>query len=248
MRQESPKSPVILSLQGVSCAIQGFWVLKDLNIELHAQERLALVGTNGSGKTSLLKLLHGLIKPQSGHLHWQTHSPVRQAMLFQRPQMINSSVRHHVALALWAQGLKWPVALKKVQGVLREAGLADCAQQSAKTLSIGQQQRLSLARAWACEPQLLLLDEPTASLDPSFKSQVETMIEHWAQIRTGVEEADHTLVLASHNLGQVKRLASRVIFLEEGEIHADLPVWEFFNSPLAITHPKAHAFLRGEVI
>jgi len=250
----------ILSLQDVSCEFNGFWALKDLNLELHAHERLAIVGSNGSGKTTLLKLLHGLIAPQRGDLRW--HRPLKQAMLFQRPQMLNTQVIHHVALALWANGLSWKAARQASFDVLAQVGLQDWAWHDAKTLSVGQQQRLSLARAWALAPEVLLLDEPTASLDPASKQQVEAMIEQWTQCTPSTPKSSEspgsslavesippkTWILSSHNLGQVKRLASRVIYLEQGAIQADLPVWEFFNTSLAESHPKAHAFLKGELV
>ena len=119
---DTPVQP-ILSLQGVSCEFNGFWALKDLNFELHAHERLAIVGSNGSGKTTLLKLLHGLIAPQRGDLSW--HQPFKQAMLFQRPQMLNTQVIHHVALALWANGMSWKAARQASFEVLAQVGLQD---------------------------------------------------------------------------------------------------------------------------
>lgn len=231
----------LVSLRAVDCVLGGVAVLHGLDCTLHAGERIALVGPNGCGKSTLLRLLHGLLLPTRGTLH--TAQPLRQAMLFQRPHMLNTSVRKHVALGLWAQGLSWKHAQAQAQTVLAQVGLAHSAAQSARTLSGGQQQRLSLARAWAMQPDMLLLDEPTASLDPQAKTEVEHLIEAWA-----AGAAARTLVFASHNLGQVKRLASRVIYLERGRIAADLPAPHFFNAPLHTTHPQAHAFLKGERI
>jgi tungstate transport system ATP-binding protein len=120
-------------------------------------------------------------------------------------------------------------------------GLSELAFRNASTLSGGQQQRLALARAWALQPDVLLLDEPTSSLDPHAKREVEALMEEFA--RDGM-----TLVFASHNLGQVKRLATRVIYLEQGRVLADLPVQEFFNGPLlARTSREADLFLKGEL-
>jgi tungstate transport system ATP-binding protein len=93
---------------------------------------------------------------------------------------------------------------------------------------------------WAIQPDVILLDEPTSSLDPRSKQEVEALLEHW------MARADApALVFASHNLGQVKRLATRVIYLEAGRILADLPVRDFFEGPLQHTHPQAHAFVKG---
>jgi tungstate transport system ATP-binding protein len=103
---------------------------------------------------------------------------------------------------------------------------------------------VALARAWALSPQVLFLDEPTASLDPHAKRDVEALIGDMAG-----QHAAMTLVFASHNLGQVKRLATRVVYLEQGRILADLPVHEFFGGTLLQTHfPQAHLFVRGELV
>ena len=125
--------------------------------------------------------------------------------------------------------------------------MADVARQAAPTLSGGQQQRLALARACALSPQVLLLDEPTASLDPRAKREVEQLISRYAA-NPAQAEKPVTMVFSSHNLGQVKRLATRVLYLEQGRILADLPVHEFFNSPLETHYPQAHLFLQGETL
>jgi tungstate transport system ATP-binding protein len=127
--------------------------------------------------------------------------------------------------------------------VLDQLGMSSVAGQSGRSLSVGQLQRVALARAWALQPQLLLLDEPTASLDPQGKREVEAMIQTFAH-----EQPEVSLLFASHNLGQVKRLASRVMYLEQGRLLADLPVADFFDSErLQVISPQAQAFVRGEL-
>jgi tungstate transport system ATP-binding protein len=146
-------------------------------------------------------------------------------------------VRRNLLLALWLAGVPAPERAERVDAALQRTGLQALAQRSARALSGGQQQRLALARAWAIRPDILFLDEPTASLDPSAKREVETLIDTFAG-------AGMTLVMSTHNLGQVKRLANRVIYLEAGRIGVDLPVDRFFGADL----PQGAAqFLKGEL-
>ncbi|MEY2860067.1 MAG: hypothetical protein RL392_525 [Pseudomonadota bacterium] len=213
-------------------------------IQLHIQpgERVALVGANGCGKSTLLRVLHGLLKPTAGS--YQADAAAQHAMLFQRPHLLRMSVQNNVALGLWLRGTPWQQAKLHALDALHKVGLADLAHRPARKLSGGQQQRVALARAWALSPQVLFLDEPTASLDPHAKRDVEALIGDMAG-----QHAAMTLVFASHNLGQVKRLATRVVYLEQGRILADLPVHEFFGGTLLQTHfPQAHLFVRGELV
>ena len=205
-------------------------------LRIHAGERVALVGANGSGKSTLLKALHGLIRPTLGTL--QCDRSARQAMLFQHPYMLRASALSNVALGLWLKAVPWKDAKGQALQALERVGLAGVAHRNAKALSGGQQQRLALARAWALQPQVLLLDEPTASLDPGAKREVEALMAEFA-------EAGMTLIFSSHNLGQVKRLASRVIYLEHGRLLADLPTQAFFNGPLPF---EVELFVKGELV
>ena len=236
----------LLQLEAASVCLgsrsAGVMALTDLNLVIGAGERVALVGANGCGKSTLLRLLHGLVAPSTGRL---VRAPaLRQAMLFQRPHLLRLSVQANVALGLWLAGQPWNQALVLARAALARVGLAELAQRNARKLSGGQVQRVALARAWALAPQVLLLDEPTASLDPHAKREVELMIADMA-----AQSPDVTLVFASHNLGQVKRLASRVMYLEHGRVLADLPVADFFAGPLlAQRYPAAHLFVKGELV
>ena len=213
--------------------------LADCSLKIAHGERLALVGSNGSGKSTLLRTLNGLIAPSAGQ---RLSAPdVRQAMLFQRPYMLRCSVQNNVALALLLRGSGWAEARALALQALRRVGLMDVAQRNAKALSGGQQQRVALARAWACRPQVLFLDEPTASLDPSAKREVERLMAEFSS-------AGMTLIFSSHNLGQVKRLASRVVYLEQGALLADMPTADFFNGSLPPAAAAADAFLKGELV
>ena len=234
---------ITLDAVGVQLGAQA--ALTGVSLRIEAGERVALVGANGSGKSTLLRTLHGLVLPSQGQV--QLAPGVRQAMLFQRPHLLRWSALNNVALGLWldrARGLKWLAAQAMALQALHRVGLQSVAQQNGRQLSGGQQQRLALARAWARQPDVLLLDEPTASLDPHAKREVEALM---ADFASGQERA-LTLIWASHNLGQVKRLATRVIYLEGGRVLADLPVADFFNPVLlAACSPAAHAFVQGEL-
>lgn len=237
------RGPVLLSLTQAHLRLGGVDVLNGIDLHIHAGERVALVGANGSGKSTLLRLLHGLVQPTAGQ-RWE-QAGQRQAMLFQRPHMLRTTSLNNAALALWTQAgwLRpgaWAHSRARATQALAQVGLLAQAQRPAKTLSGGQQQRLALARACACQPDLLLLDEPTASLDPHAKRDVETLIAALGQHKT--------LVFASHNLGQVKRLATRVLYLEQGRVLADLSVQDFFSGDvLPRHHPEAHLFVQGEI-
>ena len=238
-------SDVQITLDAVSVQLGAQQALKGVSLRMAAGERVALVGANGSGKSSLLRTLHGLVPPTQGQV---TQAPgVRQAMLFQRPHMLRLSALNNVALGVWLDrslALNWHAAQALALQALQRVGLASVAQQNGRQLSGGQQQRLALARAWARQPYVLLLDEPTASLDPHAKREVEALMADFASN----QERPLTLVWASHNLGQVKRLATRVIYLEFGRVLADLPVSDFFNPTLlAERSPAAHAFVQGEL-
>jgi len=224
----------LFELQDVGLRFGRVQALQDCTLRIAAGERVALVGANGSGKSSLLRCLHGLLVPTEGRM---ARTPGRQAMVFQRPYMWRASVLHQVALGLWLAGTPWSLARQQALAALQRVGLDGLAQRSAHSLSGGQQQRLAMARAWALRPQVLLLDEPTSSLDPAGKKDTEALMADFA-----AEGA--TLIFSSHNMGQVKRLASRVIYLEQGQVRVDAPVALFFNKAVP---SAATAFLQGEL-
>jgi tungstate transport system ATP-binding protein len=214
--------------------------LRDIDLRIESGERVALIGANGCGKSTLLRLLHGLLQPAAGRM--EREPAHRQAMVFQRPFMLRTSALNNVALGLWLRGRRWPQAREQARAALERVALAGSAHRHAPALSGGQQQRLALARAWSLQPQLLFLDEPTASLDPHAKREVEAVMAGFAQ-------SDVTLVFASHNLGQVKRLATRVVYLERGRVLADLPVDRFFDRALLPSvSQEADLFVKGELV
>ncbi|MCW5631698.1 MAG: ATP-binding cassette domain-containing protein [Rubrivivax sp.] len=238
------RQPALITLRAIGVRYGPVPALRGIDLTLRRGERLALVGANGSGKTTLLRLLHGLPDrvalegARVAHVLAPEGRPWRAAMVCQRPFLLNLSVRWNVLVGLWLQGVPAAQRAERCQRALVRVGLASLARRRARELSGGQQQRLALARAWALAPDVLFLDEPTASLDPGAKREVEALI-------GGFADDGMTLVMSTHNLGQAKRLASRVACLDAGRLVADLPVDRFFaGDGLPET---ARRFLKGEL-
>lgn len=225
---------LLFDAQALGVRLGSVQALQDCQLRIHAGERLALIGPNGCGKSTLLRCLHGLIEPSEGHLH---RASVSQAMVFQRPFVLRTCVLNNVALGLVLRGQSWRDAKLRARQALERVGLLAQAERSGRHLSGGQQQRLSLARAWALAARVLLLDEPTAWLDPAGKREIESLMAEF--VAEGM-----TLIFASHNLGQVKRLADRVIYLESGRIGLDAPTSQVFGG--AAVPASVAAFLRGD--
>jgi tungstate transport system ATP-binding protein len=228
----------LVTLRDASVSFGRVEALRNVSLTLRRGERLVLVGENGAGKTTLLRLLQGLVASPGRTEHVPNGRPLKTAMLFQRPFLLRLSVRRNLLLALWLGGVPAAERPARAARALARVGLGALADRPARTLSGGQQQRLALARAWMLEPDVLLLDEPTASLDPTAKREVESLIESLA--RDGI-----TLVMSTHNLGQAKRLATRVAYLEGGRLLACLPTAAFFDPRRPPT--AAAAFLKGEL-
>jgi len=235
----------LIRLRRASVRFGAVQALHRVDLTIVQGERLALIGANGCGKTTLLRLLHGLLSPEGERqLCALPDGPgpggraPRVAMLFQRPFLLHLSVRRNLQIALWLAKVPRPEWAARIGEALERVGLGALEQRNARALSGGQQQRLALARAWMLRPDVLLLDEPTASLDPASKREVEALIDEFA--RDGM-----TLVMSTHNLGQAKRLASRVLYLEDGRLLVDWPAERFFTDPTL--PPEAAQFLRGEL-
>ena len=228
--------PIVCS--GVAIGHNGTRVLRDVDLTIGRGACTFILGPNGAGKSTLLRVLHGLARPTAGVVTWGGGAtrPAGHAMVFQRAVLLRRSAAANIRYALTLAGVTGAEADARIADALAEVGLSALAARSARVLSGGEQQRLALARAWAVQPQLLFLDEPTASLDPGAKREVEALIGEFAD--DGV-----TIVMSTHNLGQAKRLATRVVYLERGRIHADLPTAAFFDGPLS---GPAQLFLKGE--
>ena len=234
-------SDLPLVLDGVSLQAGATTILDGLSLSITPGAPTLIVGPNGSGKTSLLRLLMGLTAPTTGRVSWggRTESkPVRRAILFQRPVMLRRTTAANVAYALAQAGTPRRERAVRVAVLLERVGLFDLAQRPARKLSGGEQQRLALARALARDPEILLLDEPTASLDPAATRAVEEIVLMAAQ--SGIK-----IVMASHDLGQVRRLAGEVMFMVRGALCERAAAADFLDHP---STPEAAAFLRGDLV
>ena len=230
-----PVNELLLRLRGASVRFGAVQALRSVSLDVMRGDFIALIGANGSGKTTLLRLLHGLLAFDGTR---EVLAPqALQVMVFQRPFMLRLSVRRNVMLALWLAGVPRADRAVRAAQALQRVGLTALRDRPARALSGGEQQRLALARAWAVRPQIVFLDEPTASLDPSAKKEIEALLESF--------HADGlTLVMSTHNLGQAKRLTTRVVYLDRGELRVDLPTAEFFADR---GDGAAGPFLRGEL-
>jgi tungstate transport system ATP-binding protein len=241
-------SEFIYQLRDVTKEYGGRRVLQVDHLDIRRGEIFALVGPSGAGKSTMLRLLNFLEPPSSGHIRFleaefTPSRPVpmkflrRVTTVFQRPLLLNRSVGANVTYGLRLRGQR--NSGHRVEAALEEVGLKHMARQRARTLSGGEAQRVALARAIVLQPDVLLLDEPTANLDPYNVGLIEDI----AQALN--HERSTTLVLVTHNVFQAKRLAHRVALLLEGQIVEVSDVGTFFESP---HNPRTAAFVRGEMV
>ncbi len=216
-------------------------VVRQISLAIAAGAPTVLVGPNGAGKSTLIRLAMGLIAPTGGRITWGGRGETdgkRRAMVFQRPVMLRRSAAANVAYALKAAGVPRADRAPRSSALLARVGLAPLAERPARRLSGGEQQRLALARALARDPEVLFLDEPTASLDPAATKAFEDILRDVAQ--SGVK-----IVMATHDLGEARRLAGEIVFLLRGRVHECAPVEKFFTAPAT---PEAAAFTRGDLV
>ena len=233
-----------LELSDVSLRAGNKRVIKDLSCRFTNRPGCSvIIGPNGAGKSMLLKLCHGLVAPDVGRITWAGGSdPGRrgqhQAMVLQRPVLLRRSVNANIAFALKSKGLSPGERDHQVADALARAGLSRYAKTPARRLSVGEQQRLALARAWAVEPEVLFLDEPPANLDPAATHAVEEMI-------AAIHEAGATIIMTTHDLGQAHRLAEEILFLHRGHLIEQMTADAFFAGPQSA---EAKAFLKSDLL
>jgi len=231
-----PTAP-LLRAEGLTVRLSGRTVLEGLDFEL-GDGLSVVLGANGAGKSVLLRTLHGLIPPAAGRLAWRGGRPPRRALVFQRPVLLRRSVRAQIRFALACAGVPWRERARRTDGLLAVADLVHLADRPARRLSGGEQQRLQLATALALDPELLLLDEPTASLDPAAILAFERVVARVCA--RGV-----SVLLVTHDIHQARRLADRVLFLERGRLVEQAPASRFFAAPASAA---ARAYLEGRLV
>jgi tungstate transport system ATP-binding protein len=231
-----------LTVTDLSFTAAGCQLLEGVSFVLQAGACLIVLGPNGAGKSLLLRLCHGLLPPASGSIDWAGLEPdtARQqlAMVFQRPMLLRRSAAANIAYALSIKGISRQERKRRVAEALARTDLVHLADRPAQVLSCGEQQRLAIARAWALQPQLLFLDEPTSNLDPAATQAIERLI-------CNIHHTGTTLMMTTHDLGQARRLATEVLFLHQGHLLEQTPADEFFAHPRSA---EAAAFLRGELL
>ena len=230
--------PIVLD--GVHVRAGGTTILRDISLRLEPGAPTVLIGPNGSGKTTLLRLLMGLVGPDAGSIRWGSASeaPLRSALVFQKPVMLRRTVAGNVDYALAVAGAPRAGRAVRVMDLLSQVGLDHMADRPAPRLSGGERQRLALARALARDPEVLLLDEPTASLDPAATLAIEELVR-------GVSERGVKVVMATHDLGEAARLAGEVVLLRQGAVVESGPAGRMLVNPES---EVARRFLAGQLL
>jgi tungstate transport system ATP-binding protein len=241
MTMRAPATDLPIVLEEASFAVRDVSILDRVSLALEHGQPTVLIGPNGAGKTTLLRLAMGLFRPSSGRVTWggrENVLPSHRAIVFQRPVMLRRSAEANVRYALRAAGLLRAECHARANELLALVGLHDLGNRPARKLSGGEQQRLALARALAKEPQVLFLDEPTASLDPASTKAIEDIIR--AVALRGIK-----VVMSTHDLGEAKRIAGEVVLMHRGRIIENSAAEAFFSTPKT---EEARRFVAGELL
>ena len=230
-----------LRLQDVSYIRKGIKLIDNVNLQICSSGSTIILGHNGAGKSLLLKLLHGVIKPNCGKITWRQLTPSSnqywRTFLLQTPTFFKRSVIYNIAFVLQIAAIPRRQHQQRCQRALEICGLEALSQRKAHLLSGGEMQKLSLARAWVLQPAVILLDEPTVALDPPSVLGFESIIDSFKQSGTKV-------IMTTHDLTQAKRLADEVVFIDQGKILEQSAADQFFAGP--VCH-QAQKFISGKL-
>jgi len=236
-----PASDLPLTFMDASIVVRDVTILDCITLTIRSGPPTILIGPNGSGKTTLLRAVMGLMPLSYGRITWAGRdgdTPPKSAIMFQRPTMLRRSAAANVRYALAAADIPRAHRHERAAELLALVGLLDLGGRPARHLSGGEQQRLALARALARDPTVLLLDEPTASLDPYSTKAIEDIVR--AVSARGVK-----VMMSTHDIGQAKRLAGDVVLLHRGRLIENTPATEFFAKPRT---EEARRFIAGELL
>lgn len=223
-----------LKLHQTKVIANGRTIFSAQNLEIPLEGVIALIGPNGAGKTTFLRLIHGLIDPNQGTCTGP-FKKYESALVLHYTPMLKVSVRAHLKLL---RDSHFSVSDEKIDEALRSVGLGHIANNPAQKLSAGERQKLCFARARLQNPKLVILDEPTANLDPNASDDVEMMI-------TQLANESKVVIFTSHNMAQVQRLANTVLFMQDGQILESASSDAFFKNPQS---NEARRFLTREFI
>jgi tungstate transport system ATP-binding protein len=237
----APVSELPIRFENVSVTAGAVTMLDQISLTLAAGAPTVLIGPNGSGKSTLLRAAMGLIAPSRGRVTWGDREhvpPTRRAIVLQRPTMLRRTASGNIRYALGGLRLQRTERNRRVAGLLTLVGLQQLSDRPARKLSGGEQQRLAVARALARDPEVLFLDEPTASLDPAATAAIEEIV-------AGVSRRGIKVVMATHDLGEARRLAGEIVMLHRGRVIETAPAASFFNAPQS---GEAKTFLAGGLL
>jgi tungstate transport system ATP-binding protein len=241
MTMRAPLSDLPIMLDQVSLVAREVTILDQVTLTLAPGAPTVLIGPNGAGKTTLLRLAMGLIAASRGRVTWggrEQVPPTHRAIVFQRPVMLRRSAAANIRYALAAAGVPRAEHATRIGELLALVGLRGLGERAARRLSGGEQQRLALARALAKDPQVLFLDEPTASLDPAATKAIEDVIR--AVAVRGIK-----VVMSTHDLGEARRLAGEIVLLHRGRIIESGAAEAFFSAPKT---EDGRRFIGGELL
>ncbi|MEM8685775.1 MAG: ATP-binding cassette domain-containing protein [Pseudomonadota bacterium] len=229
-----------LRVEDLTLILGGEKLIDGLSLTMAEPGISVIMGFNGAGKSLFLRLLHGLVPQTSGSIHWagegnSENMRLRQAMVFQSPILLRRSVAANIDFALKVRGLG---SVRRRDELLELVGLSHMLERPARLLSGGEQQRLALARALSCRPEVLFLDEPTANLDPASVALIEDTLK-------GAAADGMKIIFVTHDVGQARRMGAEIVFLHQGKLEEQSPASTFFTRPVSRV---SQAYLAGRIV
>ena len=241
--EENKVLNVSLYLENLEKTYRNVEALKAVSLSLQGNKIIVLLGVNGAGKSTLMRLVAGLENPDDGQILFNNQKISSKVLreistlVFQKTAMFTMNVHDNLAYGLKIRKVPKDIISRKIAEVLNEVKLSGFEKRRAKKLSGGEQQRVSLARAFMLNPTILLLDEPTANLDPNSATIIEKAI-------INKKRADRIIVMATHNLSQARRMADEIVHIYSGQIFEAAETETFFENPKSEISRK---FVNGEL-